>query len=64
MQPPSSNDEPLNGPLEDRVESKNWKARVSAYQELKTLFTSALPNDPIYSQYGTTLLYSTLHKHY
>ena len=39
-------------PIFDRLAHKNWKARVSAYEELKTAFKqSASESDPVFKPY-------------
>ena len=39
-------------PISDRLAHKNWKARVSAYEELKTAFKqSASESDPVFKPY-------------
>jgi hypothetical protein len=42
------------GPLEDRLQHKNWKVRVAAYEELKKKYALAEDdNAPIFSEFGT-----------
>ena len=55
MQGAASEENLTAGPLEERVEAKNWKVRVAAYQELKTLLVSAMPGDAVFATYGGAL---------
>ena len=61
-QPESANDEyqstanqaDNSGPLEERLVSKNWSTRASAFEELLNLFKNAdNPNDNIYRDHQT-----------
>jgi hypothetical protein len=42
------------GPLTERVQSKNWKVRRAAYEELQQKFKEATDNG-IFDEYGTYL---------
>lgn len=44
-----------SGPLEDRIVHKNWKARVSAYEELHRKFKEFDDNDPKFNEFGMYL---------
>ena len=50
-QPASS--PPADGPLEDRVQDKNWKVRKEAYEQLGMKFESEMEgNAEIFSTFG------------
>lgn len=44
------------GPLEDRLESKSWKVRMYAYEDLENLFKSQTEEtSSVYAEYGRSL---------
>ncbi|EGG16408.1 XMAP215 family protein [Cavenderia fasciculata] len=48
-----ADDEKPSGPLEERLTHKNWKWKVSAYEELTQKFRSAEDSTgPLYNEYG------------